>query len=521
VIFPAALFRARGTGEAGVPSARALAAAAAAPPGRDRRTLPTSWRSRWPAFALGCTARAVLIALLWLVSWSLLPAAAGWESSVVVSGSMAPRLQVGDVVVARPVDTGELRTGMVLLVDDPDHPGRLRVHRLVGVEDGLLRLRGDANPQADPTLVDPSAVHGTGALRVPAIGRPLVWWSDGDVLPLLATGAVLALLVRAALLHEAPAGARTPAGARAHAAPRPAGRLRSLPPSRRDRARHRHRPPAGRTRVAGAVTGLLVALAPAVSTSTADAGYTATTSQGPNTATSAVYYTCAAAASAGAAQLYYPLQETSGTVAVNSGTAGTASNGAYSGGVLLDQAGPGCTGPTTAARAVSLDGVDDYISSPLAVTNPTTYSLEIWLRTTTGGGLVLGFRREGGSGNDNDRMIYLSDNGQLNFGVEPTTGAYRTVSSAAGYADNGWHHVVATQGSGGIVLYVDGARVGSDTAATTAYNASGTWRMGRGQTAGWPSEPTNRYYKGLLAHAAVYPTVLTPTQVRAHYDAGR
>jgi len=81
---------------------------------------------------------------------------------------MQPRINPGDVVSARPVPSGSLQLGMVLLVDDPDHPDRLRLHRLVRFSpDGRLILRGDANPHEDSSPVDRQAVHGVGSLRVP------------------------------------------------------------------------------------------------------------------------------------------------------------------------------------------------------------------------------------------------------------------------------------------------------------------------------------------------------------------
>ncbi|GAB4082240.1 hypothetical protein GCU67_20005 [Modestobacter muralis] len=532
MLSPAALLRGRVVDEDGVPrpSPRALRAAASAAPGRDRRTLPASWRSRWPAFVVSCAARALLIGLLWLVGWSLVPAAVGWESTVVVSGSMSPRLQVGDVVVARPVETDQLRTGMVLLVDDPDRPGRLRVHRLVALEGDQLRLRGDANASDDSTLVDRDAVHGVGALRLPVIGWPLVWLSERHVLPLAGAAAGLVLLVGAALLHEGPAGpsptrTRTRTRTRTEGAHRPPGRLRTLLASRPGRSaatpprhRHRHRPPRPRTRLTVTVTGLLMAVVSVVTTSTADARYTARTTNDADAWSANAHYTCAQAAASPAATLYYPLQETTGTVATNAGSTGTVDNGTYEGSMVLGQSGPNCRG---AGRAVSLDGSTTYITSPLTVTDPNTYSLEIWLNTTTPGGLVMGFRRDGGSGNDNDRMVYMGNFGRISFGLEPTAGTYQTVRSPGAYDDGAWHHVVATQGSNGIALYVDAVKVAGDATATTGFNASGTWRIGRGQTAGWPNEPSNRYYTGLLAHAAVYPSVLTDAQIRAHYNAGR
>lgn len=121
-------------------------------------------------------ARAVLTLGLSLALWAAAPAILGWHPTTVVTGSMQPRINPGDVVVARPVPTGELRPGHVLLVDDPDHHDRLRLHRLVRTNpDGRLVLRGDANPTEDSTPVDPRAVHGVGSVRVPYVATPIMW----------------------------------------------------------------------------------------------------------------------------------------------------------------------------------------------------------------------------------------------------------------------------------------------------------------------------------------------------------
>ena len=521
---PDAPLRARDTERAGRPAVPVLGVAGP-PSGPEPRALPASWRSGWPAFVLTCTARATLLVLLWLVGWSLLPAAIGWEATVVVSGSMAPRIHVGDVVVARPVADDQLRTGMVLLVDDPDHAGRLRLHRLVGVEDGLLRLRGDANTEADSTLVARTAVHGAGVLLMPAIGRPLLWWSAGDVVPLLCAGAGLALLAGAATLHQRSDGApRTPTAPRRRAH-RPARRTHGLRspsggrlPARRTGSAHRLRSRYGRMRVVMAVTGLLTALLVVLTATSSAAGYRATTTQGTDSWGSNRHYTCAEAAASPAAQLYYPLQETAGTVAADAGTAGTSGDGTFQGGVTLARPGPACSG---ASSAVQLDGVDDLITSSLAVTSPNTFSLESWINTTTAGGMIMGFHRDGGTGRDDDRMVYMGNLGRLSFGLQPTTTTYQTVRSTKAYDDGRWHHVVATQGSSGMAMYVDGAWVAGDPTYTTGFDASGTWRIGRGQTNGWPFEPSNGAYRGLIAHAAVYTVVLTPDDVLAHYRAGR
>jgi signal peptidase len=122
----------------------------------------------WARLLTAELARVVLTIGISLTLWAGAPALLGWHATTVVTGSMQPRINPGDVVSARPVPSGSLQLGMVLLVDDPDHPDRLRLHRLVRFSpDGRLILRGDANPHEDSSPVDRQAVHGVGSLRVP------------------------------------------------------------------------------------------------------------------------------------------------------------------------------------------------------------------------------------------------------------------------------------------------------------------------------------------------------------------
>ena len=61
--------------------------------------------------------------------------ALGWSPTVVTSGSMAPSLNVGDVVhIDNSVDLGKLGAGSVIAFDDPGIPGMRVTHRVTGVE---------------------------------------------------------------------------------------------------------------------------------------------------------------------------------------------------------------------------------------------------------------------------------------------------------------------------------------------------------------------------------------------------
>jgi PKD repeat protein len=154
---------------------------------------------------------------------------------------------------------------------------------------------------------------------------------------------------------------------------------------------------------------------------------------------------------------------------------------------------------------------------------PATFSVEAWVNTTsTAGGQIIGFgnSRTGRSGtNTNDRKLYMTNNGEVHFGVRPDFGARVTVNSAAGLNDGNWHHLVGTLGADGLRLYVDGALVDVDASVTEPQQFHGYWRIGGDRTANWPSAPTQEAITASLDEIAVYPRVLTAAQVQAHFAA--
>jgi signal peptidase I len=159
-------------------------------------------------------ARSALALFAGMLLWAVLPPLGGWSSTVVMSDSMAPRLVTGDVVLVRPVRATELRAGQVLLVDDPDHPERLRLHRLLEIAPGtgMLTMKGDANQQPDSTPVSPDDVHGIAALRVPWIGSPSVWLSHGRAGAVAGAGAVLTAVALLAWCYRPQPATRTSGG---------------------------------------------------------------------------------------------------------------------------------------------------------------------------------------------------------------------------------------------------------------------------------------------------------------------
>ncbi len=169
-----------------------------------------------------------------------------------------------------------------------------------------------------------------------------------------------------------------------------------------------------------------------------------------------------------------------------------------------------------ASTAIGFNGTDTQVYGDTRQTVGSTYTVETWFRTnTTRGGKLLGFGNNQARGSSQyDKHIYMTNDGRLVYGVY--TGATRTVTTGAAYNDNQWHHVVASQGPGGMTLYVDGAQKGTLN-VTTHENFSGYWHAGGDSLGGWPDRPTSEYWAGQLDETAVYPTVLSAAQVQNHY----
>lgn len=175
----------------------------------------------------------------------------------------------------------------------------------------------------------------------------------------------------------------------------------------------------------------------------------------------------------------------------------------------------GVEGIVAGNAAANFDGSNDVVVSTTQIPGPTTYSTEAWFKTTTNrGGKIIGFGSSAsGLSNSYDRHVYMQNDGRLVFGAY--FNASYTITSPQALNDGIWHHVVATQSSAGMVLYVDGVAVGTNP-NTRAEGSTGYWRVGGDNT--WGS--SSAYFQGQIDEAAVYTAALTPAQVLDHYQTG-
>jgi chitodextrinase len=215
------------------------------------------------------------------------------------------------------------------------------------------------------------------------------------------------------------------------------------------------------------------------------------------------------AALADTPSLYWRLNELGGTTAADS--SGNNRSGTFRAGLGFGQAGA-LTDDSTAVQT----GGSGIGYSNNQFTNPQTYSLETFLKTTANGGKILGLENaQTGWGTTYDRMMYLSG-GRVFYGIR-SGGAMQVISSPNPVNDGQFHHLVATQGAGGMALYIDGALVASNAAVIAPDAANGYWRLGGGNLTDWPSAPAASAVNGVFDEAAVYPAALSAERVQAHY----
>ncbi|GEM_PF-1506115 len=233
----------------------------------------------------------------------------------------------------------------------------------------------------------------------------------------------------------------------------------------------------------------------------------------------------------------WKLNETSGTTAFDSAKHGY--RGTYEPGTSHRvKPGPiagnpatatGFTGSATLTPPSTWTQSGGLVTAKRPVTSPDSFTIEAWFRTTADrGGEIAGFssRQAGVTAPEADRQIWLTNDGQVAFGVHNGS---EVVLSRNSYNDGRWHYVAATfSPKTGLALYVDGVRVGTNP-GTVISNYLGYWRVGGGDLYGWSLDaepnlrpltaPNDFFLTGDIADFAVYPRVLTARQIAEHYAA--
>jgi signal peptidase I len=166
-----------------------------------RGTAPDPVARRWADAARSVAARVVpwavrgivLVAIAAFAGLAVGPHVFGYRTLTMLTGSMAPAIDPGDVVVVTPLAVTEVTEGMVITYHIPVEDHHLVTHRVVSVEHGpagsvTVQTKGDANEAVDPwkaTLegdtayrvraVIPELGHVLQALRAPVVSQLLTY----------------------------------------------------------------------------------------------------------------------------------------------------------------------------------------------------------------------------------------------------------------------------------------------------------------------------------------------------------
>jgi signal peptidase len=144
---------------------------------------------------------ALLIAALAALAAGVVVFAFHLQLRPVLSGSMRPGYQPGDLAVVRPVDVSALEVGDVVVYHPPGEGDEAVMHRIASLEreaDGIwITTKGDANDAEDPW--GRARLRGDTAYRVaavvPKVGYLPVWGAGLRGPLLIGAGLLLALTV--------------------------------------------------------------------------------------------------------------------------------------------------------------------------------------------------------------------------------------------------------------------------------------------------------------------------------------
>src|SRR6478609_2927601 len=168
----------------------------------------------------------ILVVLAGVVLGKLVPLT-GRETLAIGGRSMEPAIAIGSAIVVVPVDPATLAAGDVVSMHVAE-ANAIFTHRIEAVVDRAdgryVRTKGDANPDADPTLVSASAIIGRVELSIPYMGYLLALLSIPPGV-IFVVGLAATLLAIAWLLEslEPIPGADRPRGAVPAAAAATAG----------------------------------------------------------------------------------------------------------------------------------------------------------------------------------------------------------------------------------------------------------------------------------------------------------
>jgi hypothetical protein len=205
--------------------------------------------------------------------------------------------------------------------------------------------------------------------------------------------------------------------------------------------------------------------------------------------------------------VHLPLDEQSGTTAVNRGNTGAANNGALTGATFV----PGKLG-----NGLLFDAADRVVAGSSPALGAQARTTSVWVRLAAPGSLrtmfTFGSNQSGGKW---DTDIDATGVYEVGVGQGRVDG-----SGGLSLADNEWHQVVSVLPEGAnnltaLRMYVDGNAIAFTAPSTTVNTLLGPFVLGHSA-----NSQSFQQFAGTLDDVAVWGDALTPAEVRALHDLG-
>ncbi|MFN7308211.1 MAG: LamG-like jellyroll fold domain-containing protein [Acetobacteraceae bacterium] len=166
--------------------------------------------------------------------------------------------------------------------------------------------------------------------------------------------------------------------------------------------------------------------------------------------------------------------------------------------------------------ALAFDGSSNITTTTL-VSNPQSFSIGIWFRTSAPSGrklIGLESSQVGGSGSY-DRHFYVDTTGQLRWGVwspGSSTFLYGNVT------DNQWRYAVVSFNNGATLNSMNGLVVGNVAAVSQPFD--GYWRIAGQSLNFWPSASAG-FFIGQIAGVEIYNRPLATAEIEQNFNINR
>ena len=189
----------------------------------------------------------------------------------------------------------------------------------------------------------------------------------------------------------------------------------------------------------------------------------------------------------------------------------------------------GSAGPFSDESAASFNGTSSSLQLPQDLATDSSASDELWFKTSTGGGILLGGQNatmaDSASATSYAPQLWVGTNGELYGGMWTGSGSVQLASGKV-VTDGQWHHVVLSASGSSQTLYLDGSQVATESAAKPlALSVTPDLYAGAAVAgSGWDELSTTKgvdYFKGSVAEVALYNTALGAQDVASHFAAGK